>query len=130
MEIPMNNQKGFTLIELVAVIVILGALAVTAVPQFINLQDEANEAAVKGVAGALGSDAAVNLAGALAGDNSAAAATACGDFDIQQGISAPYSIVSATTASAGTGDAFTCKVANKDADVTATFQGYAVPNAP
>ncbi len=34
----MSKQKGFTLIELVVVIVILGILAVTAAPKFMNLQ--------------------------------------------------------------------------------------------
>jgi MSHA pilin protein MshA len=42
------NQKGFTLIELVVVIIILGVLAVTAVPKFIDLADDADEAAFLG----------------------------------------------------------------------------------
>ncbi|MDZ7788262.1 MAG: type II secretion system protein [Halofilum sp. (in: g-proteobacteria)] len=50
-----NKQQGFTLIELVAVIVILGALAVVALPRFINLQDEAEQAAAEGVAGSASS---------------------------------------------------------------------------
>lgn len=37
-------QQGFTLIELVAVIVLLGILAVTALPRFINISDDANRA--------------------------------------------------------------------------------------
>lgn len=37
------HNKGFTLIELVVVIVIMGVLAVIALPKFINLQDDANE---------------------------------------------------------------------------------------
>lgn len=42
-------QQGFTLIELVVVIVILGILAVTAAPKFINLQDDARTATLQGV---------------------------------------------------------------------------------
>lgn len=42
------KQKGFTLIELIIVIVVLGILAVTAAPQFINFQSDAREATVKG----------------------------------------------------------------------------------
>lgn len=37
----MKNQKGFTLIELIIVIVVLGILAVTAAPQFINIGSDA-----------------------------------------------------------------------------------------
>ena len=45
----MKKQAGFTLIELVIVIIILGILAVTAAPKFLNLQDDAKKAAADGV---------------------------------------------------------------------------------
>jgi len=43
------NNKGFTLIELVVVIVILGILAVTAAPKFINLRADAQTSTLHGV---------------------------------------------------------------------------------
>ena len=49
----MKRQGGFTLIELVVVIVILGILAVTAAPRFLNLQDDAREATLEGLSGAM-----------------------------------------------------------------------------
>lgn len=49
----MNTQKGFTLIELVMVIVILGILAATALPKFVDLGGEAKVAVMKGVEGAM-----------------------------------------------------------------------------
>lgn len=49
----MTKQQGFTLIELVIVIIILGVLAATAIPRFVDLQEEARAAAMKGVKGAL-----------------------------------------------------------------------------
>lgn len=49
----MKRQGGFTLIELVVVIVILGILAVTAAPRFLNLQDDARNATLEGLAGAI-----------------------------------------------------------------------------
>lgn len=56
----LNNQKGFTLIELVVVIVILGILAATAAPKFINLQGDARVSVMEGVLGSVNS--AVSLA--------------------------------------------------------------------
>ncbi|MCZ0761039.1 type II secretion system protein [Vibrio diabolicus] len=49
----MKRQGGFTLIELVVVIVILGILAVTAAPRFLNLQDDARKASLQGLKGAI-----------------------------------------------------------------------------
>ncbi len=49
----MKRQGGFTLIELVVVIVILGILAVTAAPKFMNLQNDARKASLQGLKGSI-----------------------------------------------------------------------------
>lgn len=55
----MKKNAGFTLIELVIVIIVLGILAATAVPKFINLQDDAKESALKGAEAAIHSAATI-----------------------------------------------------------------------
>ncbi|MFC5717942.1 prepilin-type N-terminal cleavage/methylation domain-containing protein [Pseudomonas sp. GCM10022188] len=55
----MKQQKGFTLIELVVVIVILGVLAAVALPRFMNATDDAHTSAVQGTGGALAAGVAL-----------------------------------------------------------------------
>ena len=72
----MQKQQGFTLIELVVVIIILGILAVTAAPKFINLQSDARASTVSGLEAAIkGADTLINSKSLIAGNNAVAAAT-------------------------------------------------------
>lgn len=65
----MMKSKGFTLIELVVVIVILGILSVTAVPKYINLQAEARTATLEGVKAAMQGAAALVYSKSLVAGN-------------------------------------------------------------
>lgn len=72
----MKKSAGFTLIELVVVITILGILAAFAIPRFANLEVEAREAAVQGLGGSVRSAAtlahSLSLATGVAVDDSVA----------------------------------------------------------
>jgi len=104
----MNKQAGFTLIELVMVIVILGILAATALPKFVNLSAEARDAALLGVAGAVSSGNTVNFAARSLNPASGVAITNCSNAGtvLEGGLPAGYTPTAAAIA-AGTTTACT-----------------------
>ena len=61
----MKQQKGFTLIELVIVIVILGILSAVALPRFVDLSGDARQSSLQGLTGALNSAAGISRAAQL-----------------------------------------------------------------
>ena len=58
----LKSEKGFTLIELVMIIVILGILAAIAVPKYVDLASDAEESSKKAFTGAIQSAASIALA--------------------------------------------------------------------
>ena len=93
-------QRGFTLIELVMVIVLIGVLAAIAVPKFIDLSGDANQAATNGVAGSLSSASSINYAARKANATNGSAVTTCGATSalLQGGLPTGYTIAAPTTA--------------------------------
>ena len=57
-----RDQRGFTLIEIIMVIVLLGIIAAIAIPKYIDLRTEAADATASGVVGAIVSSASIGYA--------------------------------------------------------------------
>lgn len=121
-----KQQSGFTLIELIMVIVVLGALSITAVPRFINLQGDADQGATNGVAGALASGAAINFAACKAGNANCitfTTGTNCTALapTMQGGLPSGFAITSYTVAAADTTAGFATCTVTGPSTTSATF---------
>ncbi len=125
-----STQQGFTLIELVMVIVILGILAATAIPRFVDLSANAQQASVDGIAGSLASAMAINYAScatttpphtATAGVCVTVANCTDGASLLQGGLPTGYSITAAAIPNPE-GSSLTCTL-NGLGGTTSTFTG-------
>ena len=102
-----HRDKGFTLIELVMVIAIVGILAAIAIPKFVDLSGEAKKSATKGALGAVRSVLAIRYAQSATGGGVASYPTSVSGTDFADGqlpknaINATSGIAALTTTTSG-----------------------------
>lgn len=128
-----QRQSGFTMIELIMVIVILGILAAIAMPRFIDLSSDAKRSAVDGVAGAAASAMAVNYAACVTVSHAATAnPTKCRKIDncddvasvLQGGLPGDFTVGTlaiGTGVAADNGKEVSCTVSRTGTTYTAQF---------